>query len=479
MENGLRNEERVRCEGRGKIRAAERIFLVAAAALTVLSAFAKVELTEPKDGSVVPLLTDAQKAYLSLPRAVRREKFADSAFRKSEMGLPAEKVEGEKKPRASYWPKTVRLAWTAKDGVVCRVSVKDAKTGVCVYEGASKDGTVNIDNLEIAATYEWSVDDGEDPATARFRTEDTAPRLVRFPGVPNVRDLGGRIGRGGRRVRQGMVFRSAGLNENAGLAYYTLEELEREGKLAELEAKIAAAEERLRKLEAWQKVPATFDREDAEYKDWCTRHPHDPLARFLSSRIARAKRQIKNKDFKIPRGRTAGKSRVEGENGAYILSRFGIRSDIDLRSDGECFGMAGSPLGDTVTWFHYSSSAYGGMQKAGGKEAFAKVFGVFLDRKNYPIDFHCIAGQDRTGAVAFILNALLGVEEEQLYFDWEVTGFWNRSTWFRHETLFDGLVDGFRKAYPAPTINESVEKYVLSIGFTAEDIDKFRGIMLD
>ena len=457
----------------------EKVFLAVVATLTILSASAKVELTEPKDGSVVPLLTEAQKEYLAMPRAVRREKFADSAFRKSEMGLPAETIADAEKPREAYWPKTVRLAWTAKDGVECRVSVKDAKTGACVYEGTSREGSVNIDNLEIAAVYEWSVDDGESLAMARFRTEDMAPRLVRFPGVPNVRDLGGRIGHGGRRVRQGMVFRSAGLNENAGLAYYTLEELEREGKLAELEAKIAAAEERLRKLEAWQKTPATFDRGDAEYKDWCTRHPHDPFARFLSGRIERAKRQIKNKDFKIPRGHTAGKSRVEGENGAYVLNRFGIRSDIDLRSDGECFGMTGSPLGETVTWFHYSSSAYGGMQKAGGKESFAKVFKVFLDRKNYPIDFHCIAGQDRTGAVAFILNALLGVEEDQLYLDWEATGFWNRSTWFRHETLFDKLVDGFRKAYPASTINESVEKYVRSIGFTAEDIDRFRGIMLD
>ena len=43
---------------------------------------------------------------------------------------------------------------------------------------------------------------------------------------------------------------------------------------------------------------------------------------------------------------------------------------------------------------------------------------MFLDPANYPIDFHCIAGQDRTGAVAFILNALLGVEEEELYLDW-------------------------------------------------------------
>ena len=449
--------------------------LLASAGLTAL---AKVELVEPKDGALVPLLTDAQKAYLAMPYEKRREKFADAEFRKKEMGRPAEKVEGEKGAREACWPKTVRLAWTAKDGSECRVSVKDAKTGACVYEATAKGCSANVDNLEIAAEYEWSVDDGEGAATAKFRTEDLAPRLVRFPGVPNVRDLGGRIGLGGKRVRQGLVFRSAGLNNNSGFAYYTLEELEREGRLAELEAMVAAAEERLRKLEAWQKAPETFDCADAEYKDWRARHGNEPVAKFLSSRIDRTKLQIAKKDFKIMRGRAAGKSRVEGEKGEYIRKRFGIRSDIDLRSDAECAGMTGSPLGETVTWFHYSSSAYGGMQNKAGKEAFAKVFKVFLDRKNYPIDFHCIAGQDRTGAVAFILNALLGVEEDQLALDWEVTGYWNTSSKFCHKSLYDWLVKGFKESWPAPTIRESVEKYVLSLGFTPEDIATFRGIML-
>lgn len=448
------------------------------AALSVTAAFADIVINEPKDGATVPLLTDAQKAYFAMPRAERRVKFADKDYRKKEMGLPAETVEGEKKSREAYWPKTVRLAWTAKDGAASAVSVKDAKTGACVYEETVKGGSANVDNLEIAAEYEWTVVCGDEKATAKFRTEDTPLRLVRFPGVPNVRDLGGGVGIGGMRVKQGLVFRSAGLNNNAESVYYTKEELEKSGKLSALEKAIAETEKRLKQLEAWQREPATMDREDKEYKEWCGRHKADPVSKFLTSRIRRAKDQIAKKSFKIEKGKSAGKSRVEGENGEYIRKRFGIKSDIDLRSDGECSGMKGSPLGETVTWFHYSSSAYGGMQSDSGKAAFKKVFKVFLDRKNYPIDFHCIAGQDRTGSVAFILNALLGVEEEQLYLDWEVTGFWNRSNVFCHEKRFDKLVDGFRKNYPAPTINESVEKYVLSLGFTAKDIATFRGIML-
>ena len=457
-----------------------KLLLLSTALLSVATAFADILLVAPKNDAVVPLLTDAQKAYLQLPLEERRVKFADHDFRKNEMGLPAERLEGEKAPREAYWPKTVRLAWTATENVSpCRLSVKDVKTGKVVYEAEVKRNPVYVDNLEIATEYEWTVSGGGETATRKFKTEDLAPRLVRFPGVPNVRDLGGRIGLGGKRVKQGMIFRSAGLNNNAGPVYYTKEELEKAGKLDELAKKIAEAEKRLGQLEAWQREPATMDREDKEYKDWCGRHKTDPVSKFLTSRIKRTKDMIAKKDFRVEKGKAAGGSRVAGEKGEYILKRFGIRSDIDLRSDGECYGMTGSPLGESVTWFHYSSSAYGGMQATGGKESFKKVFKVFLDRKNYPIDFHCIAGQDRTGAVAFILNALLGVEKNQLYLDWETTGFWNRGHGFQHKGLFDNLVGGFKKNYPAPTIQESVEKYVLSLGFTPDDIATFRGIMLD
>lgn len=96
------------------------------------------------------------------------------------------------------------------------------------------------------------------------------------------------------------------------------------------------------------------------------------------------------------------------------------------------------------------------MQSDEGREVFIDTFKVFLDESKYPIIMHCIAGQDRTGAVAFILNGLLGVEEEELYLDWEVTGFWNPSAMFRHEHLFDKLVEGF-KTWPGKNLNEKIE----------------------
>ncbi|MBO7722106.1 MAG: tyrosine-protein phosphatase [Kiritimatiellae bacterium] len=461
----------------------KKIIALSLSFIAASAAYSEIKIIEPTAGAVVPVLTDAQKAYVSMDRQTRREKFADAEYRSKEMGLPAETVPGAKKPREAYWPKTVRLAWEAKDGVEYRVAVRDTAKGTVVVDEKAKCGELYIDNLEIAASYEWTVEGDGDSGKGTFKTEDRAPRLIRYPGVPNVRDLGGYIGLGGRRAKQGMIIRSAGLNNNAYDTYYTTDELKKMGKFDKIKAEAEAAQKRLNQLLAWQADPKTLDREDAEYKGWRSRHVNEPVTKFLSSRVNTAKAAVKKGgepggEPKVKKGKMPGKSRVDGENGAYIRARFGIKSDIDLRSDGECYGMTGSPLGDTVTWFHYPSRAYDRLQVKSGKEAFTKVFKVFLDEKNYPIDFHCIAGQDRTGAVSFILGALLGYDENILYLDWELTGFWNRGPSFNHKNRFDHLVSGFAKNYPADTIHESVVKYVRDLGFTDDDIAKFRSIML-
>lgn len=51
---------------------------------------------------------------------------------------------------------------------------------------------------------------------ASFKTEDFAPRWMAIEGrVGNMRDLGGRKTVDGRRVKQGMIYRGQGLNDNS------------------------------------------------------------------------------------------------------------------------------------------------------------------------------------------------------------------------------------------------------------------------
>ncbi len=67
------------------------------------------------------------------------------------------------------------------------------------------------------------------------------------------------------------------------------------------------------------------------------------------------------------------------------------------------------------------------------------IFELFADKSNYPIVFHCSAGADRTGTVAFLLNGLLGASYEDLAEDFEITSFYFGGRWRSHVTSVNGV----------------------------------------
>ena len=156
-----------------------------------------LEIVSPKEGSTVPILTADMKAYLALPRAERVKKFADPAERKRIAKF------GDR-------PQKTLLSWTctlpAATGTVWSVKVRRAKDGKVVFTEKTHKTSLEIDNLEIACDYKWRVkgvaaDGAQLRAEGTFRTEDIAPRLIHLSRVHNMRDFGGRVGLGGRRVR--------------------------------------------------------------------------------------------------------------------------------------------------------------------------------------------------------------------------------------------------------------------------------------
>ena len=162
----------------------------------------------------------------------------------------------------------------------------------------------------------------------------------------------------------------------------------------------------------------------------------------------------------------------------YAVKTLGIRTDLDLRGPGECSGMRESPLGPEVKWIRTTFRDYGGLFGDDGKKSFKETFAVLLDEKNYPLVFHCIAGADRTGTLAYVVEALCGVPDEDLVFDWELTALANPSVGFAHEKRYDKLVAGFLK-YPGSTTGERVAAFVKSLGFTDADIARLREILLE
>ena len=409
----------------------ENLFLLALTVPTLL--LAALEPLAPVGDATVPLVPEAQKTVMNLPTLEARMKLLQED-RKSTKALKHDRFWRKSRPLVLELNPTLGENGPWKVMIGKKADLSDAqtwylsKTEVDSMSGREKatkaaKGVVRIEvpraNLEIATRYYWKVvcrgrcgfgcgpKHGckecktlvESPVSS-FVTEDFAPRWIAVEGrVANFRDLGGRIGLHGRRVRQGLVYRGQGLNDNSVT------------------------------------------------------------------------------------GEARGRNRLTVEDVDYLTGTLGIKTDLDLRSTGEIAGMRLSPLGNSVKFVWHSSSAYAGIFTENGKKVMAENFRLFCDRANYPVYFHCIAGADRTGSLAYVLNAVLGVDRHELETDWESTfypripdenedpNFWCRESHFNK---------GFAKYGNADTPwNDRVVLYFKDCGITDAEIAAFRKIMLE
>ena len=182
-------------------------------------------------------------------------------------------------------------------------------------------------------------------------------------------------------------------------------------------------------------------------------------------------------------GERKGRNRLTVEDVKYLAGTLGIRTDLDLRGSAETADMTESPLGPDVAFVQFAAEGYKKIFEDFGKSIMARTFRVFCDRKNYPIYFHCIGGADRTGALAYVLNGVLGVDRHDLETDFESTFYPNipdvnpDPNYWRRESHFN---DGFSKyGDEGDSWNRRIELYLLDCGVTEEEIAAFRSIMLE
>jgi len=169
---------------------------------------------------------------------------------------------------------------------------------------------------------------------------------------------------------------------------------------------------------------------------------------------------------------------ITGEGIRVMLDELHIHTDLDIR--GEAVGrITESPLGETVDFRLIPVAAYADFLQEDHKPVTKKIFDLLADETAYPIYYHCWGGADRTGTIAYLLEALLGVPEEDLILDYEMTSL---SVWgnrMRHSDLFAGFEGDLKKYDEDGTPQSRTEKYLLSCGITPETIAKLRKNLLE
>lgn len=173
--------------------------------------------------------------------------------------------------------------------------------------------------------------------------------------------------------------------------------------------------------------------------------------------------------------------RLDEDSVDICLEQLGIKCDLDLRGTAEA-GITESPLGKTVdfvcaknyNWYSISD-----------KETWKTNLLCVIDHviKNEPVYFHCTAGADRTGTLACVLEAILGMSQSDIDKDYELTSFYSgidtdANARRRNESDWKGLINAI-KALSGDTFRDKAVYFAMSCGVPIDKINAFRFAMID
>ncbi len=270
------------------------------------------------------------------------------------------------------------------------VSENDKFTDSAVYNLSAEETSVDVYNLKADTQYYYkftlNISKGiKTSAEGSFFTADT-PRMLNVDGVNNIRDFGGWSAFGDKKIKQGLLFRSAEID-----------------------------------------------------------------------------------------GAVEPKHKITPDGVNTLLTVIGIRTEMDLRYQSDNPNNI-NMLGVGVEHNYYGVPMYSEVFSDKGKASIRRIFADLADESNYPVLLHCTHGMDRTGTVCYLLGAVLGMSEEDLMKDYQLSAMYHGDLWGENQmSEFIGQL----KSYEGMTIQKKAENYLLSAGVTPDEINNIREIYLE
>ncbi|MBO4856598.1 MAG: tyrosine-protein phosphatase [Bacilli bacterium] len=171
-----------------------------------------------------------------------------------------------------------------------------------------------------------------------------------------------------------------------------------------------------------------------------------------------------------------------------------IKTEIDFRrsSNNEIGSLTSSALGEGVNYYNlpmlYEGKNLLTFTGKSGKDTYEynnpamikQFFEILSDENNYPVNFHCSIGKDRTGCLAFLLEGLLGFDQEVMNRDYMFTNFANAGMCKLQDDIYASNRYGYtlENYENGSTINEKIYNYLKDvIGVEAEKLDNIISIL--
>lgn len=181
------------------------------------------------------------------------------------------------------------------------------------------------------------------------------------------------------------------------------------------------------------------------------------------------------------RGQASACKATAAELKEFYVEKLGIRSELDLRGHEEfmnrCKQWGESDLEAIGIKHVFHPIIPYHMHYPPNLPEFRKIFTFLADKANYPIYFHCAVGSDRTGTIAFLLDGIIGRENQYFYDNYELPSFNPNLPRYRYCRKATEIFDTF--GGEGVQMREKVIPYLLGIGVKQEEIDAIRDIMLE